>query len=245
MSTLRLAGFSSLLIATALVGGTIIGSVEAATTATGAPPIVVAAAPSLGAPSSTRSGAFCAAFRRAFATNLGVDDPGLVAAAKAAAISAVDAAVAAGQMTRTRADRLKTRIGKADGARCGLLAGRFGAAGGGGAAHAGAVVNDALAAAAHALGISPAELGADLRSGKTLRDLAATRNVPYETVSGAVVAAVKAKLDARVAAGDLKPQRADRILQRLERNLADGRLRAVRRPSPAGPLGSPAPSPGS
>ena len=82
-----------------------------------------------------------------------------------------------------------------------------------------------MTAAATALGITPAELGAKLRAGDSLKDVAADKGVPYETVSAAVVASVKADLDAAVAAGTIKQARADRILARLEANLADGRLR--------------------
>jgi hypothetical protein len=39
------------------------------------------------------------------------------------------------------------------------------------------------------------------------------------------VASVKADLDAAVAAGTIRQPRADRILDRLTKNLADGRLR--------------------
>ena len=73
--------------------------------------------------------------------------------------------------------------------------------------------------------MTPAELGAQLKGGKSLKDVAADKGVPYETVSAAVLASVKADLDAAVAAGTIKQARADRILARLEANLADGRLR--------------------
>ena len=62
-----------------------------------------------------------------------------------------------------------------------------------------------------------------LRNGQTLKDVAGTKNVPYESVTAAVLAAVKADLDAAVAAGTIKQARADRVLARLEANLADGR----------------------
>jgi len=56
-----------------------------------------------------------------------------------------------------------------------------------------------------------------------------------------VVAAVKSDLDAAVAAGTIKQAREDRILARLQANLADGRLRNLR---PAAPKTSAAPSAG-
>jgi hypothetical protein len=227
MSSFRIAGFAGLFVLAALVGGTIIGSVAAASSPrTSSPPggadPVVDTAPA--------GGESCADFRRAFAANLGVEESALAPAARAAAISTIDAAVANGRMTKAVADRLKVRIERADADGCALLAGRLARAG----AVAG-VARDMLTAAAEALEMSPAELRMALRNGKSLKDVALAEGVPYETVSAAVIASVKADLDAAVAAGRLRQERADRILERLERNLADGRLRDVRPAAPAGP----------
>jgi hypothetical protein len=89
--------------------------------------------------------------------------------------------------------------------------------------------------------VTPAELRVDLRGGKTLKTIATDRNVPYDTVAAAVVGAVKKDLDAAVAAGTIKQARADRVLARLQQNLADGRLRPA---VPAVPGGSATPSSG-
>ena len=106
-------------------------------------------------------------------------------------------------------------------------------------------MKDALTAAAGALGITPAELGAQLRSGKSLKDVATAKGVPYEKVSAAIVTSVKADLDAAVAAGTIKQARADRILARLQKNLADGRLRHANPAAPQAPTGTPEPATGS
>jgi hypothetical protein len=248
MSRLRLAGFAGLLIVAALVGGTIIGSVAAAT----GTPAPAPAGPGAGqvapaAPAAVRPaapGQFCTDFRKAFAAQLGVDESALAPAAKAAAIATVDAAVADGRMTTAVADRLKARIEAANADGCALLAGRIGAVKSALGAVAG-VAKDALAAAAGALDMTPADLAAKLRAGDSLKDVATAQGVPYATVSAAVVAAVKADLDAAVSAGTIRQAREDRILARLERNLADGRLRDPRPASPPAPAGADAPSTGS
>jgi ribosomal protein S20 len=246
MSTFRLAGLAGLLVVSALVGGTIIGSVAAVTAPPPNQPSPIAAAPSAGAAvTGGKAAQFCADFRRAFAADLGVPESALAAAAKQAAISTIDAAVAAGRMKQAVGDRLKARIEAADASGCALLAGRLGAlraGAAGSAAGALGVVKDGLAAAAHALGVTPAELAAQLRSGHTLKDLATTNGVPYATVSSDVVGAVKADLDKAVAAGTIKQAREDRILARLQAALAVGRLRAAAPLAPAGPAGSAAPS---
>jgi hypothetical protein len=222
-----------------VVGGAIIGSVAAATSPRADSPARAAAPNGVAAPAAApaapagAAGEYCAEFRRAFAANLGVAESALAPAAKAAAVATIDAAVADGRMTKAVGDRLKARIEKADADGCALLAGRL--------ARAGAVIGaarDGLSAAADALDMTPAELGAEVRSGKSLKDIAVARGVPYATVSAAVIASVKADLDAAVAAGTIRQARADRILERLERNLADGRLRDAR---PNAPTRSPVP----
>lgn len=246
MSTLRLAGTAGLLVAAALVGGTIIGSVAAGTLPrTTEPAMTVLAAPSAAPAAGARIAEYCADFRRAFAANLGVEESALAPAAKGAATATIDAAVASGELPKAAGERLKTRIEAADADGCALLAGRIGALKAAGAARPLGAVKDGMTAGAKALGITPAELGAELRSGKTLKDVAAAKGVPYATVSAAVVAAVKSDLDAAVAAGTIKQARADRVLERLERNLADGRFRNARPQQPAGPAGSVAPGTGS
>ena len=243
MSKLRLAGLSGLLVAAALVGGTIIGSVAAATAPQVSAPVrdvapAVEADPNA-KPNAEAAAKRCADFRKAFAANLGVPESALTPAAKKAAISMIDAAVADGKMTKDAADRLKARVEAADAEACKLLAGRIGAGPGPGAgAGAGAalgVAKDGLTAAAKALGMTPDDLGAQLRAGKTLKDVATAKGVSYATVTAAVVASVKADLDAAVAAGKIPQARADRILERLGQNLADGHLRGPRPGAPNAP----------
>jgi len=246
MSKLRIAGFAGLLVVAALVGGTVIGSVAARTMLAPDPPPAARAVAATPAPAGAKVGEYCADFRKAFAAGLGVDESALTPAAKAAALATIDAAVADGSLPKARGDRLKARIEAADADGCALLAGRIGALKAApGATKAGpalGVVRDGAAAAAKALGITPAELGAKLRGGDSLKDVATEKGVPYATMSAAVVAAVKSDLDAAVTAGTIKQVRADRILARLEQNLADGRLRNVQ---PAGSTGPTAPAAGS
>ena len=246
MSTIRLVGSAGLLVVAALVGGTIIGSVAASTLSHASSPDRVAPEPAAVASAPPAAAEYCAAFRRAFASNLGVDESALAPAAKAAAKAAIADAVADGRMTKAAGDRLTARVEAAAADGCTLLAGKLralkaasGTAGGLG------VVRDGLTAAAKALGVTPAELGARLRAGASLKDLATTAGTPYETVSAAALAAVKADLDKAVAAGTIRQARADRVLERITRALADGRLRAARPGAAGAPPASAVPSAGS
>ena len=235
MSKSRLAALAALLVLTAAIGGTLIQSVAAAASP-GRPAIperaVEAAGPSADPAATTPQGtpsAACKEFRAAFAAALGVDESALTPAAKTAAKQVVDTALAAGRIAKERADWLKARIDQAQGDGCGVLAGRA-------ARVAGAlgVIRDGVDAAADALHLSRPELVAKLRTGATLQSIAADAGVPYDTVTAAVVAAVKSDLDAAVAKGTIRQARADRILERLQQNLAAGRFRGEKAAAPAG-----------
>jgi hypothetical protein len=225
MTRFRILGLAALLLGAAVAGGTIIGSVAASTS-----PRTDATAPVAAAsrPPAVAAADACADFRRAFAANLGVDEAALAPAARAAANATVDAAMADGRLTAAAGERLKARIERAAGDGCALFAGRLARVAG----PTGALL-DVAGAAAKALGLTQKQLREQLRAGATLRTLADTHGVPYDTVTAAITAAVKADLDAAVAAGRIAQARADRIIERLERNLAAGRLRDAR-PVPSG-----------
>ena len=173
---------------------------------------------------------YCADFRAAFAANLGVTEAEMTAAARKAAISTIDKAVADGDMTKAAGDRLKARIeaAPAEGVRCSPACAQR-------PPRPSASSRTVWSAAADALKMTPAELAGRAARGQVAQGRRRrARNVPYATVCDAIVAAVKADLDAAVKAGTLKQARADRILERLETRLADGQLR------PARPAASPA-----
>jgi len=66
-----------------------------------------------------------------------------------------------------------------------------------------------LAAAAKALDMSPSALVTQLRSGKSIADVAKAKGVDPQTVIDAIVADVKARLADRVKAGDITQAQAD------------------------------------
>jgi hypothetical protein len=243
MSRSQMAIVAMLLVIAAVVGGTVIKSVAAATsprTTTadrGVPPAAGSPDPATTDTAGTWATQACAEFRAAFAKELGVDPSALTPAAKSAAKTVVDSAVAAGRITKARGDKLKARIDQADANGCGLLGRRV-------ARIAGAlgVVRDGVKAAADALKLTPSQLMAKLRAGATLQQIASDAGVPYDAVTSAVLGAVKADLDKAVAAGTIRQQREDRILERLSKNLAAGRIRDPNAAGPDQPAALPGPS---
>jgi DNA-binding CsgD family transcriptional regulator len=71
------------------------------------------------------------------------------------------------------------------------------------------------------LGITPAELRTQLRSGKTLAEIAKTKNISQATLVDKLVAAAKSSLAAEVKAGWLTQARADAIAKNLSSRITE------------------------
>jgi hypothetical protein len=141
------------------------------------------------------------------ATAKGKSVEGLKTALVAAIKTRVDAAKAAGKLDAARADRLlqrapqlverlvnakpRARAMRPNGARGGLLK-----------------------AAATYLGVTNAQLVTDLRAGKSLAQVAAAKSKSVDGLKQTLLAALKQKVDAAVAAGRLDAARAQRLLER-------------------------------
>lgn len=78
-----------------------------------------------------------------------------------------------------------------------------------------------LEAAAEALGLTRAELHAELRDGATLAEIAAEQGVSQQTVIDAMVAELKSHLDEHVAAGKLTQEEADAKLAKATTKITD------------------------
>ena len=201
-------GFAGALVLSALVGGTLIGSTLAQDGETDA-----------------GTGAYCDTFMDAFASELGSTRDEIVVAGKAAAVAAIDAAVAAGDLTQERATTLKERIEAAAASECGWLgkagfARGFGHGFGHGVAR-GMIGADVFEAAAEALGIEGSELIGQLHDAGSLEALATELGATYDEVTSSVLTAVQADLDAAVAEG-MDQARADEILARITTWLDEG-----------------------
>ena len=190
------------------MGGTLIGSALATDEGTDTEP--------------TDAGEYCDIFMDALASELGVDRDELIAAGKAAAIAAVDAAVAAGDLTEERA----ADDPRADRVRPTARAARwFGQGSASRVASATAWLVDSSAATCSRLrprrsGIESSELI------ERLGDAGHSRRWPRSRASlrrcqGSVLAAVQADLDAAVAEG-LDQERADAVIERLTTWLDEG-----------------------
>jgi hypothetical protein len=229
MRTLKTVGLAGALVAAALIGGTLISAVFAASPAPSGTTTDPSADPSA-KPGRLDASKYSDAFLDKLASELGVDRATLGPAALAASNAAIDAAVAAGDLTADQAAALKTRLAALDDpavllARPGFGHGPRGGHDGPGFGLGrgfGPGLGDAIDAAATALKLDKAALVEAVRGGKSLKEIAADQKVDYATVSSAILDVVKKHLADAVTAKDLTQARADSILEQVTTWLAAG-----------------------
>jgi hypothetical protein len=147
------------------------------------------------------------------AKQLGVSADKLDAALKQALENRVDAAVEAGMLTEAQAAELKQRIEAGDVPLLGVGPGP-----GLHRSHHGFVD---FAAAAEYLGMTEANLHASLEDGETLAEIAKANGKTAAGLADALVAAARADLDEKVAAGRLTTAQRTSILADLESRIDD------------------------
>jgi polyhydroxyalkanoate synthesis regulator phasin len=144
------------------------------------------------------------------AKQLGVTPNALSNALKTALKNRVDAAVAAGRLTKEQGDALKARIDAGD-----LPLGV------GGFHHGGPGHFLELDAAADYLGLTEAQLRNELSGGKTLAQVARDHGKSVDGLIDAMVAEAKSHLDDAVADGRITQSQADSILADLKQRITD------------------------
>ena len=143
------------------------------------------------------------------AKQLGIEPSALTAAFKTALKNRVDAAVAAGRLTKEQGDELKARI---DAGEVPLFGGIY---------HHGLGHFLEFDAAADYLGLTEAQLRSDLEGGKTLAQIAQERGKSVDGLIDAMTAEAKNHLDDAVAAGRITQAQADSILADLKQRITD------------------------
>jgi hypothetical protein len=167
------------------------------------------------------------AFLDDVAKRLNVTRDQLDAAVKGAAQARVDAAVAAGKLTKEQGDDIKKRIesGAAGGFGLGFLGGPRGPHGGGpGFGHGGrgfAFAGLGLDGAASYLGLSEDDLRKQLMDGKSLADVAKAQNKDVAGLKAALKDALTKRLDQAVADKKLTADEKAKILADVDARLDD------------------------
>jgi hypothetical protein len=149
------------------------------------------------------------------AKQLGVTPSALSAALKKALENRVDAAVAAGRLTKAQGDEIKQRIESGDFP-------LFSGPGlGFGFHHAIGLFGGGFDAAATYLGLTEDQLRTQLESGKSLADVAKAKGKSVDGLIEAIVADAKTRLDAAVKAGRITQSQEDSILSDLKSHVTD------------------------
>jgi len=226
MRTLKTVGFAGALVAAALVGGTLISAVFAADPSPTGTTTDPSADPSA-KPGRLLDGKYSDAFLDRLASELGVERSALGPATLAASNAAIDAAVAAGDLTADRATALKERLAQLEDpavllARPAFGHGPRGHGGPGRVFGFGPGLAEATDAAATALKLDRAALLEAVRDGKSLKEIAADQSVDYAAVTNAILDVVKTRLADEVADEDLTQAKADALLERVTTWLAAG-----------------------
>lgn len=145
------------------------------------------------------------------AANLGIDVTKLEQAFKQSALETVDQAVSQGVISQERADQIKKNIEEGNWNGPGLFLGpRFGGE------HGGRMPFGGPASIASILGMSPSDLANELRSGKTLADIAQEKGMTLDQLKEKLVAQEKQTLDQKVAQGQMTQDAENKILSRLQ-----------------------------
>jgi hypothetical protein len=172
------------------------------------------------------------AFLADAADRLGVQPSKLEDALEQAALDRVDAAVKDGRLTQAEANAIKARISSGDfGPGLGLFAPGLGQ-------HVGIAFG--LEAAASYLGLTEAQLRADVESGQTLAQVAAAQGKSVDGLKQALVADAKSHLDQAVAEGKITAAQEQQMLSDLSSHL-DDIVNGTLPPKPL--LGGPPPPP--
>jgi hypothetical protein len=167
----------------------------------------------IAATSDTTPQAEQSAFLADAAGRLGVTPGRLEDALKQAALDRVDAAVNDGRLTQSEADAIKARIS------AGVFGPGLGFFATGARDHVGIVFGSE--AAASYLGLTAAQLRADLESGKTLAQVAAAQGKSVDGLKQALLADAKSHLDQAAAAGKITAAQEQQMVNQLSSHLDD------------------------
>jgi hypothetical protein len=179
---------------------------------------LLAASPSP-SPSPSSGTDYCSRFTGHLASDLGKSQSQVQKAISDAINQTIDDAVKNGDLTRSQADAIKSRLtAKGSAQECAAIP-RIAGRGGPGIGAPGflpARKGPGLDEYAKALGISQSELQQDLKSGKTVKDVAASKGMDEAAFRTALVNATRSDLDAQVKAGKITQKQEDAILQRIQ-----------------------------
>jgi hypothetical protein len=197
-----------------------------------------APAGSVTAVDASSASAQCTAFMKHFAVEIGKTQAQITAAFQKAIADTLADEVKSGQITQAQADTIKAKL--ASQTPCTLPTVR---APGGNKTAIGAYMQQYLAASASALGITQAQLTADLKSGQSLSQVAAAQHVSEADFRTKLVASLKPALVQAVTDKKITSAQEQTIISRLQTGPLPLWSPPARHAKPAAPA-SPSPAAG-
>lgn len=154
------------------------------------------------------------------AKQLNVTPEQFLAAEKAVILQRIDAQVAAGHMTAEQAQQAKDRVNSAQQIDLTFRHGerRHGPERRGDRGQM-LVRRDMIQAVSTKLGVTPQDLMTEMRSGKSLAQVAQAHNVSRDDLKATMTATLKADLDKAVAAGKLTQAKADEVMAKFTQHV--------------------------
>jgi hypothetical protein len=183
---------------------------------------------SLTAVDASSSSAQCSTFMKHFAVEIGKTQAQINSAFQKAIADTLADEVKSGQITQSQADAIKAKL--ANQTPCSLPNVH---AGGGQKNAIGAYMEQYLAAAASALGITQTQLTTDLKSGQSLSQIASAQHVSEADFRTKLIANLKPALDQAVTDKKITSAQETMILQRLQTGELPLWNTPVKRPKPA------------
>jgi hypothetical protein len=202
---------TSLLAVGLLVGGLILGSLL------GVAPARASAARHAVAPPPSTAGAYCRSYEQTLASNLHISLSALQSANRSALKTTIERAYNDRQLTKTQENNLLNKVAQAKDP-CAVV-------------DQAVAIHDRLMAARTAvasavaakLQLEPSTLKADLASGQTLAQIAASKGVSIHDVNATYLNAVQVQLNSAEQQGVLTHEQATKIMADVQRAAAQGR----------------------
>jgi hypothetical protein len=165
---------------------------------------------------ASKSSSACSDFMKHFAVDLSKSQAEINSAFQKAIGETLADEVKNGQLTQAEADAIKKKFASQTPCSLPTSAGHKPGEGSGSKSQLGVTMQQYLAAAAAALGISESQLSADLKAGQSLADVAKARNVSEADFRTKLAANLKPMLDQAVANKSLTAAQEQAILNRLQ-----------------------------
>jgi hypothetical protein len=191
---------------------------------------------SLTAVDASSSSAQCSTFMKHFAVEIGKTQAQINAAFQKAIADTLADEVKAGEITQAQADAIKAKL--ANQTPCALPTVRTP---GGDKSAIGAYMQQYLAAAASALGITQTQLTTDLKSGQSLSQIAAAQHVSEADFRTKLIAGLKPALDQAVSDKKITSAQEQAIINRLQTGPLPLWNLPAHKPRSAAPATSPSP----